>query len=124
LVKEDDNYQSYFDSIDQIISFQLNQKENKSKKPYGLLVQIINSFNTRNKNRYPIGNLTSQLFANILFNELDQFVKLNLKQKRFIRYWYDFLILGKEKRKMHFLKEKIRGFLKNNLKLKLNPKKS
>ncbi|GMX59005.1 MAG: RNA-directed DNA polymerase [Candidatus Microsyncoccus archaeolyticus] len=114
----------YFDSIDQIILFSLIKKKIKDKKTIWLISQIINSFNKETKIGIPIGNLTSQLFANIYLNELDQFVKHNLKQKRFIRYMDDFLILGKEKRKMHFLKEKIRGFLKNNLKLKLNPKKA
>jgi len=41
------------------------------------------------KNGLPLGNLTSQLFANLYLNELDQFVKHNLHIKPFIRYMDD-----------------------------------
>jgi len=59
-----------------------------------LIEKIICSFNKEIKIGIPIGNLTSQLFANIFLNQLDQFIKRELKQKHFIRYMDDFLILG------------------------------
>lgn len=71
----------------------------------------------------PIGNLTSQLFANIYLNELDQFVKHELRDKYYLRYMDDFLILGYDKKKLHQTKEAIREFLKSRLKLDLHPKK-
>jgi RNA-directed DNA polymerase len=42
----------------------------------------------------PIGSLTSQFFANVYLNELDQFIKHTLKIKGFLRYVDDFIILG------------------------------
>lgn len=72
----------------------------------------------------PIGNLTSQLFANVYLNELDQFVKHNLRQRYYLRYMDDFLILRSDKKELSLLKERLREFLKDNLRLTLHPKKA
>lgn len=72
----------------------------------------------------PLGNLTSQFFANLYLNELDQFVKQKLKAKYYVRYVDDFIILHKSKRKLEFYQEEIDNFLENNLLLKLHPDKS
>lgn len=114
----------YFDSINQEILLRIIESKIKDKRIMWLIKQIINSFNLDTKTGIPIGNLTSQLFANVYLNQLDQLVKHNLKQKKFIRYMDDFLILGQEKQEMHVLKKKIKMFLENNLKLGLNPKKA
>ncbi len=45
----------------------------------------------------PLGNLTSQFFANVYLNELDYFVKHKLKAKYYIRYVDDFVILHPSK---------------------------
>jgi retron-type reverse transcriptase len=45
----------------------------------------------------PIGNLTSQLFANIYLNELDRFIKHGIKAKYYVRYCDDFVILGEKR---------------------------
>jgi hypothetical protein len=71
----------------------------------------------------PIGNLTSQLFANIYLNELDQFVKHQLRIKYYLRYMDDFLILGYNKKELWKIKNRIQEFLANCLKLELNPKR-
>jgi len=71
----------------------------------------------------PIGNLTSQFFANIYLNELDQFVKHRLKCRYYIRYVDDFIILDKSKKNLHKLKQEITEFLQKKLSLKLHPKK-
>ncbi|MCP4628263.1 MAG: RNA-directed DNA polymerase [bacterium] len=42
----------------------------------------------------PIGNLTSQFFANVYLNELDQFVKHRLKCGYYLRYCDDFVLLS------------------------------
>ena len=49
----------------------------------------------------PIGNLTSQFWANVYLNELDQFVKRELKCKAYIRYVDDFLLFGEDKKSLH-----------------------
>lgn len=72
----------------------------------------------------PLGNLTSQFFANVYLNELDQFVKQKLKAKYYIRYVDDFVILHLNKNLLQEYKEKIDCFLKKNLKITLHPNKS
>lgn len=72
----------------------------------------------------PLGNLTSQFFANIYLNELDQFVKQKLRAKYYIRYVDDFVILHQSRMQLAEFKDKIDTFLKENLELKLHPFKS
>lgn len=72
----------------------------------------------------PLGNLTSQFFANVYLNELDYFVKHTLKAKYYIRYVDDFVILHKSKEQLESWKEQINTFLHNELKLELHPQKS
>ena len=70
-----------------------------------------------------MGNVTSQLFANIYLNELDQFIKHTLKTKRYFRYADDFVILQNNKEALEEILPKISEFLLNNLKLTLHPNK-
>ena len=70
----------------------------------------------------PIGNLTSQLFANIYLNELDQFCKHKLRIHYYIRYMDDIVILAQDKQTLHTWKTDIEAFLRNRLSLELNDK--
>lgn len=72
----------------------------------------------------PLGNLTSQFFANVYLDELDQFVKHELKAKYYIRYVDDFVLLHQSKDDLTEYKRKIDCFLKNNLNVELHPSKS
>jgi hypothetical protein len=72
----------------------------------------------------PLGNLTSQFFANIYLNELDQFVKHKLKAKYYIRYVDDFVILHQSKKQLEKWMKEIEIFLRDKLKLELHPDKS
>lgn len=72
----------------------------------------------------PIGNLTSQLFANIYLNELDQFCKHKLKIHYYIRYMDDIIVLGQGKEALHRWKAEIQKFLQEELALDLNDKTS
>jgi|SRR3989344_370965 len=72
----------------------------------------------------PLGNLTSQFFANIYLNELDYFVKHVLKAKCYIRYVDDFVILHESKEQLTLWKELIDRFLRQKLKIELHPQKS
>lgn len=71
----------------------------------------------------PIGNLTSQLFANIYMSEFDQFVKHQLKVKNYVRYTDDFVIVSENKKYLEGLIPIIETFLDNRLKLSLHPNK-
>lgn len=72
----------------------------------------------------PLGNLTSQFFANVYLNELDAFVKHKLKVKYYIRYVDDFVVLHSSKEQLNLWKKEIDKFLRGKLKLELHPDKS
>ena len=72
----------------------------------------------------PLGNLTSQFFANIYLNKLDYFIKHKLRAKYYLRYVDDFVILHSSKQQLRIWKNKIHKFLKNSLKLELHKEKS
>jgi len=122
----------FFASIDQNILKKLIKKKIADKKILRVVNEIIDSsFDHRvYENLFdfrltgiPLGNLTSQLFANIYLNELDQFMKHKLKVKYYIRYMDDFLILGYNKERLWRQKKEISHFIQDNLKLDLHPKK-
>ena len=70
-----------------------------------------------------IGNLTSQLFANIYLNELDQFVKQKIKIKDYVRYTDDFVIVAEKPCDLKEIINPIQLFLKDELKLEIHPQK-
>ena len=72
----------------------------------------------------PLGNLTSQFFANVYLNELDYFVKHKLKAKYYIRYVDDFVVLHSSREQLENWRNQISNFLKAKLKLELHPQKT
>lgn len=69
----------------------------------------------------PIGNLTSQFFANVYLDELDQFAKHQLRAKYYYRYVDDFVILHESPSVLNSHFEAIQNFLQTKLELKLHP---
>jgi len=100
------------------------QKKISDVKVLWLIREILNSNNKETGKGIPIGNLTSQLFANVYLNELDQYVKRALKWRYYIRYMDDFLIFGGAKQELWQVKDAIAEFLKTKLDLSLHPKKA
>ena len=80
-------------------------------------------FNAAPHKGLPIGNLTSQFFANVYLNELDQFVKHILKARYYVRYVDDFVLMSCHKEQLDLWKREIEIFLRTNLDLDLNPKR-
>ncbi|MCX6766491.1 MAG: reverse transcriptase domain-containing protein [Candidatus Moranbacteria bacterium] len=109
----------FFDSVDQDILLGLINKKIPDGNAIWLVEKIIKSFEPG----LPLGNVTSQLFANIYLNELDQFVKRELKEKYYLRYCDDFLTLNRDKGYLEKLIFPVREFLKKELKLELHPNK-
>ena len=72
----------------------------------------------------PIGNYSSQFFANLYLNELDQFIKRRLKCRQYIRYVDDLLIFSRNQEHLRECRDKIDGFLSECLQLSLNKKKT
>jgi hypothetical protein len=71
----------------------------------------------------PIGNLTSQVFANLYLNAFDHYVKRELKQKYYGRYVDDCVIVNTSKEELRALVFRLSSFLKENLFLQLHPQK-
>jgi len=129
----------YFPSINHKKISRIPDRIIRDKETIWLLKEIINSYETGNEYNHlflpdshyntkkprgiPVGNLTSQLLANIYLNELDQFVKQELKVKYYLRYVDDFLVLGPNKQYLHQLVPKIKHFLYDKFYLTLHPKK-
>jgi len=113
----------FFASVDHNILLDLLEKKVNNKDILWLLNQVIESFHVEKSCGIPLGNLTSQIFANIYMNELDQFIKHTLKVKYYIRYADDFLILSKNRDELCEYINILVYYLKIRLKLKLHPKK-
>lgn len=118
----------FFDTIDHSALLHILGKKIRDADAMWLLSGIIESFTSNYSNLFerrgvPIGNLTSQLFANVYMNEFDQFVKHELKAKHYIRYTDDFIIVDKNRQYLECLLAPISSFLKEKLFLELHPKK-
>lgn len=110
----------YFQNIDKRILWNILKRKIKDKKLLWLTRQILLS--TKGMVGLPLGNYTSQMFANIYLNELDQYAKHQLKCKYYFRYMDDVVILIPNKEKAKEYLEQITIFLRTNLKLTLNSK--
>jgi retron-type reverse transcriptase len=76
-------------------------------------------FKTHKNKALPIRNLTSQFFANLYLNDFDNYIKRQLKTKRYLRYVDDFVLFGNSKQELLYKYEKIIIYLQENLQLKL-----
>lgn len=86
-----------------------------------LMYKIIDSYETENGRGLPIGNLTSQYFANFYLSGMDHYVKEVLKVKKYVRYMDDFLVFGMNKCEVRRTVEAIDEYAKENLELTLKP---
>ena len=93
------------------------------KKVSGCSVERLDTekslFNTKKGCGIPIGNLTSQFFANVYLNELDHFIKHILKARYYLRYVDDFIILHENPEQLKKWHKEINKFLKDKLNLTL-----
>jgi len=113
----------FFASIDQNILLALIKQKIIERDAIWLINQVIRSFAKAKNKGLPLGNVTSQLFANIYLNELDQFIKHQLKIKYYLRYCDDFVILAVSREDLVKLIYLIDSFLKQKLKLYLHSNK-
>jgi len=113
----------YFKSIDHNVLKQILEKHIKDRRLLKLLNIIIDSYNCKTSKGIPLGNLTSQLFANLYLNELDQYIKHCLGCQYYLRYMDDFVILG-DKCFLKKISVLINDFLKSHLLLEIPFKKN
>ncbi|NYZ76790.1 RNA-directed DNA polymerase, partial [Candidatus Micrarchaeota archaeon] len=115
----------YFDTVDHEVLLDIISNKIKDQQVLWLIKQILKNHKTSIAGKgMPLGNLTSQFFANVYLNELDYFVKHKLKAKYYLRYVDDFVILHRDRKVLEKWKSEIGAFLKENLKLELHPEKS
>jgi len=110
----------FFPSIDHGILKELLRKRIACPETLQLCGDIIDS--TGAGTGVPIGNLTSQLFANVYLHELDELIKYTLQEKFYVRYMDDFIILSPDKKHLHYLWREIENYLQHSLRLSLNIK--
>lgn len=119
----------FFDTIDHDVLLAILKRKIKDNDTIWLLKQIISSFSSNCsllgiEKGVPIGNLTSQLFANVYMNEFDAFIKQKLKIKYYLRYTDDFIILSEDKNYLEKLIPQIVSFLQEELRLKIHEEKT
>ena len=110
----------YFQNIDKGILYKTLVKKIQDTKLLWLLKEII--YSNEGDIGLAIGNYTSQMFANIYLNEIDQYVKHVIHCKYYFRYLDDSICMFKTKEEAKEVLEKIKKFLWNKLKLELNEK--
>jgi len=117
----------FFDSIDHKILLAILARKIRSADTMWLLQRVIEGYRSNPGDErargVPIGNLTSQLFANIYLGELDQFMKHTLKVKKYARYTDDFIVISQDRTYLASLLTPIEDFLRRELKLELHPEK-
>ena len=130
----------YFPSIDHTILKSMIRRKIKCKETLWLIDLILENSNLQEtvmmyfpdddlftplerRKGLPIGNLTSQFFANIYLNKFDHFVKEKLRRKGYVRYVDDFVIFGNDKDQLWADFNNIMEQMET-LRLKLHQKKS
>ncbi len=113
----------FFASVDHAILSDILHKRIVDECLVGLLENIITSFETSTGKGIPLGNLTSQLFSNIYMNELDRYVKQNLRLKNYARYADDFVFMSHDRSALSECLPKVATFLSGSLALRLHPGK-
>ena len=111
----------YFDSIDHAVLKNLLRRKIKDKSVLDLLDSIIDSYAKTPGRGIPIGNLTSQYFANFYLGFADRYIKETLKITGYVRYMDDMVIWGENQQKLNICKDSITSHIKNMLKLDVKP---
>jgi retron-type reverse transcriptase len=114
----------YYASINHDILKRTIRKTIRDKKVLHLLDIIIDSYETDGKpgRGIPIGSLTSQLFANVILNPFDHFIKEDRRVEYYARYMDDFVIIHHDKKYLQKLKIEIENYIVGKLDLAMNPK--
>lgn len=118
----------FFESVSHPTLLDLVARRIHDPEALRLVANIVGSFATGSADLgppkgLPLGNLTSQLFANIYLGELDQFLKHGLRVTRYARYTDDFVIVSADPGELVSYIGPIRAFLQDKLQLHLHPRK-
>lgn len=108
----------YFANIDHDMLYNLLARRIACRPTLRLIAAILDTWQPG----LPIGNLTSQLWANVYLHALDEHVKHDLREHRYMRYMDDWLIVHHDKAHLHALRDHLEQWLWRNLRLRLNNK--
>lgn len=115
----------FFDSVNHDILFQLLKRKIKDLDMLWFLGEIIKSYNSSQGIGIglPIGNLTSQIFANIYLSELDYYAKCILREPYYFRYADDFIFLNTDKAYLIKIEADVKNFVTERLRMTVHPNK-
>jgi len=113
----------FFASVDHEILINILKDYIPDENIIWLLTKVIDSFRAENGKGLPLGNLTSQLFANVYLNEFDRFIKHKINAKFYIRYADDFVVLSDDRAWIENQVPIIKEFLRARLNLEVHPNK-
>lgn len=107
----------YFSSVDHAVLLDLIKEKIKCENVLKIITEIISSYHSTElfSKGIPLGNITSQIFANIYLNTLDQYVKKDLKCRFYIRYNDDLIIVFENKKDIGNVRDKVILFVKEKL---------
>jgi retron-type reverse transcriptase len=105
----------YFASMDKEVLFCLVTRKIKDKRLLAVIRQIIDSYESpgNSSKGIPLGNLTSQLFANLYLSPLDHYLKETLHCRYYIRYTDDFVVFDNDKHQLSLIKKSLCDFLRD-----------
>ena len=109
----------YFDSIDQEVLRGLLARKFKDAGVLEVFDRILATYQTAPGQGLPIGNLTSQHFANYYLAPLDRFIKEGLQCRSYVRYMDDFVVWGETAAELREVWRRVEDFLTTELKLEL-----
>jgi retron-type reverse transcriptase len=117
----------FFDSVDHAVLKRLIRRHVADLNALNLLDLVIDSYQHNNhggggKHGIPIGNLTSQIFANLYLNEFDRYIRHNIKPLGYMRYGDDFVLFMPTYKDVISAKVKATQWLSNTLCLRVHAK--
>jgi len=112
----------FFPSVNHTVLKNILSNKIKCEKTLRLIDLILTNYQP--ECGLPIGNLTSQFFANLYLNELDRYIKHTLKITRYIRYMDDAVIFSEKRQPLVLMAESIQTYVSNHLQLTLHPDKT
>lgn len=112
--------EKFFDSVHHDTLLEILARKIKDKAVLAVCEKVIRHGSATDRG-LPIGNRTSQFFANVYLNPLDHFLKDHLRVRGYVRYMDDFVVFENDKNRLKSLKKATEDFLQEKLRLQLKP---
>jgi RNA-directed DNA polymerase len=112
--------EKFFDSVDHDTLLRIIARTIKCKDTLALCEVLVRHAGADGRG-LPIGNLTSQFFANVYLHQLDLYIKQTLCVPHYVRYMDDFVLFSDDKALLLYWKAQVEQFLHDSLHLALKP---